>query len=195
MRIALFLVLFLITIAGALAALEDEQYIVVVGASAPASDVVIAANFVASMKATLGVTFVSALDTDVARIENYNGKTIVVIDGKNREAKIFGTSNAAAVANTYFSRQGFDVESESTAREENVGVETEEIPPPSKPIVPPALDEEIGIDIPAIVNTSLNVTVPVNPVVEGVPEALPPARERTPGVFKRVWTWFSGWFS
>lgn len=191
MRIVLFVVLFLISVAGALAALEDEQYIVVVGVSAPASDVVIAANFVASMKATLGVTFVSALDVDAAKIGDYDGKTVVVIDGRNREVKIFGTSNAAAVANTYFTRQGFDVESESRAEDEDIEVEVAKIPPPTSPIVPPVSEE---IDLPTIVNVSLNTTAVIEPEP---PVALPktqPVQEPRPGIFKKVWRWFTGWF-
>jgi putative cell wall-binding protein len=97
MRKILPFLLFAALLASAYAAsLSSAQYIVVVGEGSTTADVVIAANFAASAKATLGVTFVSALDTEYAQLDDRSGKTIVIIMGKN--VQVTGSGDAAVLA-------------------------------------------------------------------------------------------------
>jgi hypothetical protein len=191
MRILLFMLLFSITAAGAFAAL-DEQYIVVVGKNAPSSDVVIAANFAASMKATLGVTFAPTLDEDANKVD-FSGKTVVVIDGRNREVKIFGTSNAAAVASSYFTRQGFDVEMESTAEGDDIIVERETIPPPPPLQRPNVTNITSAGNATNITEALLGIPADVREPSAPVPPA--PEPEQQQGIFRKAWTWISSLFS
>src|SRR5438046_3044691 len=104
----LFLAVLLFLLATSVVAEIEQPYLIVVGKDAPASDVVLGANFAAYIKGTIGVTFSSALDSDMTN-PDFNGMTIVVIDGKDNLVKIIGTSNAAAAANIYFTQKGFKV--------------------------------------------------------------------------------------
>jgi hypothetical protein len=96
--------------------LTSADYIVAVSASAPSTDVIAAANFAASMKASYAVTFKSALDTDLSRVvvDDFEKNTIVLMDAKDKRALIVQGSAVASseflqVAGDYLSEQGFDV--------------------------------------------------------------------------------------
>jgi hypothetical protein len=103
----------LILLAGtALAAtLDSYENIIIVGEHAPAADVVIGANFAASMKATSGTVFQSSLDTDAyEQLTDLDDKTIVVINGEQDWIRIIGSGTLADQAEQYFEDQGFDVQ-------------------------------------------------------------------------------------
>lgn len=194
--LALILVLFAAT---AQAATMESQYLVVVGEDAPTSDVILGANFAASMKGTVAVTFSSAIDTDLYREiadEELASKTIVVIDGTDRQVKILGTSNAAAAADVYFTRQGFATEMIAQPTREDVLVDPQ--PPqvvrtvqtPAEQIVEATVEDmETPVDPVPILQPQAAVANNVETTVETNAEA-----PRTESVFARVLTWFRGLF-
>jgi hypothetical protein len=194
MRPAAIMLVFLIAIVFVSASTLPSQYIVVIGERAPASDAVIGANFAASMKASVGVTFSSALDTQLYETiteQELASKTIVVIDGESRKVRILGTSSVVEVANTYFTRQGFTVDEVTSPDRVDVLLQ----PPITAPvqIIPEDIIEE-PIDA-RIEDSQTPVPSPDEAVEEPTAPAVPPVAEpETPGLLKRVWQWFAGWF-
>lgn len=190
-------VLFLILAVSALPVLAatESQYLVVVGSSAPASDVVLGANFAASMKGTLGVTFSSAIDTDLyAQIseEELRAKTVVVIDGDEREVRILGTSNAAAAADAYFARQGFETVIITSAEREDVLVEQDQPAAQPEPQPEPEPEpQENPREEPA--EQAVILEAEVQQPAQDIPVAVPAPRENN-GLFSRIANWFKSIF-
>lgn len=188
----------LMLIATAHAQTIESQYVVVVGENAPATDVILGANFAASMKGTVGVTFSSAIDTEIYQQitdEELARKTIVVIDGEEREVRILGTSNAAAAAEIYFNRQGFATEQITQPSPEDVLVNPIE-PASAEPVVP----VQVTAPVEEIINETIEIIetrVDPQPILQpDLSETVEPA-ERAPSeqnVFSRVARWFRNLF-
>jgi hypothetical protein len=199
--LTLLLLIIAISAVPALAATLDSQYIVVLGESAPSSDAILGANFAASMKGTVAVTFSSAIDTQLYREitdEELGSKTFVIINGEDREVRIIGTSNAAAAADTYFSRMGFETQLITSPSREDLLVD--------------APETTAGTDIDAEVETAVQPQDVVDEIIQPL-EAAPTVRaeanadginadtqdngtsqEPQQGVFSRVISWFRGLF-
>ena len=201
-RTFLLIVLLLLCTVGAHASLND-QYLVIVGASAPASDVVIAANFVASMKGSVAVTFSSALDQDAyekLRDEDLVYKTVVVINGKTRTVKILGKGMVADTAEQYFDDQGFaTITVETPVRADLLAatpkpvvkpeVEASAVNAPQKNTSPPNIPKPIIAEKPIVAEPEQEDAVLVidKPEQEAPPAPAPP---ENPGAMSRLWRWF-----
>lgn len=206
--LSLLTIILVISAVSAFAA-ADGQYVVVLGRDAPSSDAVIGANFAASMKATLGVTFTSAIDTDLyAQDAELGSRTFVVIDGEERKIRILGTSNAAAAAESYFQRLGFDTELRAATGLEDLLVDPSTVEDADQDAQD--ADDEIDADAGDIIKVAANVTTNQTAFLEATddPEQddsaqdadLPPSdplpqiepQERS--VFSRVLSWFKELF-
>jgi hypothetical protein len=188
------LVVLLVLLAGSASALEfsKSSYIVVVGKDASATDVVVAANFAASMKGFTGVTFESAIDEEAYNnLPDLAGRTIVVIDGAQKQVRITPTTTGDA-ASAYFRQQGFtviDLESRSQLLVKPPKVEEKKI---AVALVPPENDSaDIEEDV-------VQETAPVQE--EQMPQEQPPALQvvpettQKPGITTRIWRWITSWF-
>jgi len=202
---SIIVVLFLLLAAPALAATSDAKYLIVVGATAPASDVVLGANFAASMKANTGITFTSAIDTDAyASITSLAGKTIIVINGKEKRIKILGSNSQAA---QYFREQGFSVAEIASPVKEDLLLQTPV--PATKPAVIDERPEEAPDTQDEKTPEPQEQDVPQEPAKEPEKPLLQPkdsepvqdepmpevlTQSDTPGLFSRIWGWFAGLF-
>jgi hypothetical protein len=182
--------------------LDDATHIVIVGADAPASDVVFAANFAASMKATQGVTYQSALDIQ-AQSEldesDLDAKTIVVINAVDERAKIIGDDDVAA---QYLRNEGFEVRMIKNPTLGDLSIDTWATPTRTSgatdadgdngtgPTLPPKMTVESNgqaEDAPrAAAATNPNITRPVE-----TPTQTP---DQKPGFFVRIARWFASIF-
>lgn len=114
MKLSIFVVL-LLCMPLALAIAQDAEFIAVVGANAPPSDVITAANFAANMKLEADATFSGALDDELRDLseEDLAKMTVVVIDGEYVEVIVGSetphTHNIVAQRSlSYFKTLGFD---------------------------------------------------------------------------------------
>lgn len=185
---AVFIVLLLVASATALS-FTKSSYIVVVGKDAPATDVVIAANFAASMKGFAGVTFESAIDEEAYdNIPDIAGRTIVVIDGARKQVRITETDTGAA-AKTYFQQQGFEVVPLTSRDDLLLTPKTSAVAiVPSEPVVV-AVEDNVS-------DTSPEQDTPAEqPVPEPDPAPLVvPQKQENPPVLTRIWHWFTNLF-
>lgn len=98
----------------------DAEYLTIVGAESPTSDVITAANFAATIKQA-GITFTGATDKDA--LEGYEQDDLddhyfVVIDGNT--ILLLGEQNQ--LVENYFEDQGFSVETKTQAELEDLAV-------------------------------------------------------------------------
>jgi hypothetical protein len=205
---ALLFIVLGVTIAVASTNIDGEQYIVVVAADAPASDVVLGANFAASMKGSTAVTFASAIDTDArARLSSVQYRTIVVIDGRNKKVKVLGESDTADAAELYWERQGFAVQRIRSPVLDDVLVVASA--PTDDAAVDAQVDEEIVVTGPQPVtfdppeerkeqddvDASAESAVTAGASEPSPPPAPSPVSEpEEPGFFARVFAWFGNLF-
>ncbi len=188
--------------AGALAA-GDAQYWTVVQDNAPASEVIAAANFAASMKSAADVSFTGKTRSQVSdalRAQDLDDTLIVFFDGKS--AKIMqGTlpelDLAAREAQAYLRDQGYTVTMSSDTRilegdsMGNGDTRTPSSSPPAVENVTAAPQQQGG-------NEVLQTPDMPQPAAENTDTAppMPPAQApEQEGAFSRFWQWFAGLFS
>jgi len=215
MRHVFLVVLFLAIFASLLVSVNaaGSQYTIVVGADSPATDVITGANFAASMKASVAVTFVSAIDTDIyptLTADGMNGRLFVVIDGK-RVRMVGGLQgDVRDAAEAYFKGQGFTVEQVFTRyTPEDILLHPPQAGPGNATGTAPS--ETPSLDVPPPPqDTSDNETVAINAQVNNLntgdanaggnqnnenttsPSLPPPQRQ---GFFASFWSWLKGLFS
>lgn len=204
MRPAILAILVLALLPAALAA--TPSYYTVVDDDAPASDVVSAANFAASMKGSVAVTFSGKLASDMEGMTGaqLQDSVIVVFDG--RDARILRGGNPAfdaqfddvvEASQIYLDRQGFDVtvgtaspaEFGSSDDADSDGGAAGEAEPEAPETTAPARNTTNTTQQDA---DDLVVEVQA-PQEQELPPPAPEAPEE-PGVFSRMWRWFAGIF-
>lgn len=190
---------------------KTAQYLVVVGKTAPASDVIIAANFAASMKGSAAVTFQSAIDEDLRAklsLGDLHSKTVVVVNGGKKTVRILGGLHDDAWDNSreYFRRLGFVVaEVDSGYTLDDLLLTPPEVPTPV--VAPPPALEPAPVELNETKNDTLKETPKENPVLENKTEKPKPTPEQLAeqnptiapeppkqGFFVRVWSWFASLF-
>jgi len=195
--------------------IKTSPYLVVVGKTAPASDVIIAANFAASMKGSVAVTFQSAIDQDVRgklTLNDLTSKTVVVVNGKEKVVKILGGLHDDAWDNSreYFKRQGFAVTEIGTgySLDDLLLNPPQDTTPPPSVVAPPQPSPELFSNDSS--NNSPSV-VPDEPKAENKTEKLENKTEPAPeqiaqvnpniapqverhGLFARIWDWLTSIF-
>lgn len=208
--IAVLLLLLAMSVATSAFAATGDYY-VVVGEDSPASDVITGANFAASMKGSVAVTFQSAIDKELypaLSVETMKYQLFVVIDG-NDVALVGGLrGDAWDAAKLYFERKGFSVD-EISSGYSPADVLLEPLPDDSSRSESDGTDnsdDDVTIELPDVEDE--DVTAPLDEVdsilavdgdqddsaddgvgsVESTPE---PKR----GIFKRFWGWLAGVFS
>ena len=186
----------------AISVVQAESYYIVVGETAPVTDVITGANFAASMRASTGVTFRSALDTEIHdELTSFDGKTIAVIDGKN--IRVLGSGSVASAAEDYFEGQGFSVERVASPSNSDLLVG----PAPQKinahvdeTDAPVAIVDEIEVpDVEEFVPEEIIEIEEYNKELEQaanvtIQETVQSQEPEKPGVFTRVWRWIKGLF-
>jgi hypothetical protein len=189
-QLALALMLVLLVASASALQFSQSSYIVVVGKDAPATDVIIAANFAASMKGFTGITFESAIDEEAYNnLPDFAGRTIVVIDGAQKQVRITPTTTGDA-ASAYFRQQGFEVVNLQSRRDLLVKPPQEEEKEIAVALTPPA--EVTPIPVTAKIEEEMKTT-------EDEPTSPPPAEPQAPepekpSVATRIWHWFASWF-
>lgn len=202
-RVLIFMLL--LTLPGAFAA----QYWTVVRDNAPASDVVSAANFAATMKANAGVTFTGKLASD-AKFELFaqsspvlevffSGKSARIVEYPTGDEPEF--SRAIEVAESYLRSQGFSV-----SREEPSLTGVDDVTPSGNDKLDNSGGSQEAVDdsAPAVDLEKPVLAQEEEQRVVGVDEQRataqtpppPPASEpEAPNLFVRMWRWFTGVFS
>ena len=171
-------------------------YVTVVDDAALASDVVNAANFAASMKASAGVSFTGVLASEAPMRIAVRSDPVMRVDLRGMEATILADegefSGVIDVATRYLEGQGFDVRvnpSEGNGRMQRVPLDIEDETP----------QERLTEDVPADDTQDIEELEEdvVQPVEDDLPvDAAPDAQEPpTPGVFSRFWGWLKGLFN
>jgi len=203
----LILAILLLLLATSVSAATGDYY-VVVGEDSPASDVITGANFAASMKGSVAVTFQSAIDKDLypeLSSSTMKYQLFVVIDGNDITIVGGNKGDAWDAAKLYFERKGFDV------KEISSGYTPADVLLESLPEVTPgsddtdSSDDDVKIELPDLEDE--DVTAPLDEVdsilaVDDTQDDSPddsvrsvePTPEPKPGVFRRFWGWLSGIF-
>ena len=167
-------------------AIADTVYWTVVPDDGTASDVVNAANFAASMKASVGVTFSGRTDSQVEQSWPNQERFLVRFEG--RTAVITAADEELAdVARRYLEEQGFAVSQDAADEPEE---EPEEEPE----------TEDAGREAPeepAIIYTDYVVEAPDERAADRPMDSEPDdaAVEQPPGFLRRLWGWFARVFS
>jgi hypothetical protein len=194
MKFPFLLVTFLVAIASVSAA---PAYWTVFDDAGAASDVVNGANFAASMKATVGVSFTGMTESQAtASNQDVDDLFVVRLHGTTAEIS-YGTDNAfdevADVARTYLRDQGFSVTVSDTPQENR------EAPTRAPPTTAPTENPTPKPKNDVIENANAVLVPPPQPlptpVADPQPQAPEPEVEEQPGFFTRLWTWFVDIFS
>lgn len=207
--IAVLLLLLAMSVATSVSAATGDYY-VVVGEDSPASDVITGANFAASMKGSVAVTFQSAIDKEIypeLSTETMKYQLFVVIDGNDITLVGGLRGDAWDAAKLYFERKGFSV-NEVASGYSPADVLLEPLPDasPSSGSDDSAGSDDVRIELPELEDE--DVTAPLDEVdsilaVDDTQDDSPddsvrsvePTPESKRGVFKRFWGWLAGIFS